>query len=166
MGSLHHHVFVYATKGVHSSVSSMQMSYNPAISCNSTQERLVVHRWRKYQEHNPRPLWKKISSSSPGTVSVLHSNCRTHSSFSPKTIFLSVLYPIQQNICTSNQTPDYSTLKVQLWQYPYFKEFRYPEAVNSILLLWFFTYIPHTSNNEQAEMNQIIVGKKYCNKSR
>lgn len=28
-------------------------------------------------------------------------------------------------------------LKAQLWQHPYFIEFRYPEAVNS-LLMWFF----------------------------
>jgi len=31
--------------------------------------------------------------------------------FPPETVFLSKLYPIQQSVCTSNHTPDYSTFK-------------------------------------------------------
>lgn len=42
---------------------------------------------------------------------LLCSNCSTHCNFPPKIVFLSKLYPIQQNICISNHTPDYSTLK-------------------------------------------------------
>lgn len=95
----------------------------------------------KYQEHNPRPLWKKRSPSSPGTVCVLHSNCSTHSSFSPKTAFLSKLYPIQQNICTSNHTPDYSTIKSSAVAVSVFQIIQIP-SMNSMLLLWFFRYIP------------------------
>lgn len=130
-------------------------------SCNSTQEHLAVHGWRKYQEHNPHPLWKKRSPSSPGTVGVLHSSCSAHSIFSPKTfseqtVSISAKYLHIQSYARLF----HAVIKVKLWQYPYFKEFRYPEAVNSMLLLWFFRYIPQTSSNEQAEMNQIVVGKK------
>lgn len=80
-----------------------------SVIAAATQEHLAVHEWKKYQEHNPCPLRKKRSPSSPGTVSVLHSDYSTHYSFPPETVFLSKLYPIQQNICTSNHMPDYST---------------------------------------------------------
>lgn len=105
----------------------------------SAQEYLTVHGWRKYQ-HNP--LWKKRSPFSPGMVSIFHSNCSTYLRFPHETVFLSKLYPIRQNVCTSNHRAEYSTLRSSA----YFKEFRYPKTVNSTLLLWFFKYISQTSN--------------------
>lgn len=119
----------------------------------STQEYLAVHGWRKYQ-HNL--LWKKTSPFSPRMVSTFHSNCSAYLRFPHETVVLSKLYPIRQNICTSNHRVQYSAFKSSA----YFKEFRYPKTVNGTLFLWFFKYISQTSNNKQVKSSVTNPGKR------
>lgn len=54
-----------------------------------------------------------------------HSSCSTYSTFPHETVFLSKLYPIRQNICTSNHKAEYSTFKSSV----YFKKFRHPKGI-------------------------------------
>lgn len=97
-------------------------------SSKSAQKYLAVHGWRKYQEHNPHLLWKKRSPFSPGTVGMFHSNCSTHSSFPHETVLLSKLYPIRQNICTSNQRAEYSTFKSSAVPVSIFQRIQIPKS--------------------------------------
>lgn len=97
-----------------------------------------------------------MSPFSLGTVRISHSNRSTYSTFPHETVFLSKLYPIRQNICTSNHRAEYSTFKSSV----YFKKFRHPKTVNSTLLLCFFKYILQTSNNKQVKNSITNPGKQ------
>lgn len=144
---LHHNI--YGTKAVHSSASSMHL-----LQSSNVAAALLKNILQSMDEESIKNIIldrcgkKEVSFSLLEQLVCLIPTVGTHSSFPPQTAFLSKLYPIQENICTSNHTPDYSTWKVQLWQYPYFKELRFPETVNIMPLLWFFRYNPQTSHNE------------------
>lgn len=150
-GALHHNVFVYATEAMSSSASLL---HGNLLKSSDTAPNWIKNILQSMDEESTKNIIlicyerRSVLSLQEGSVCFIPTAALIRA-FLMKLFFWANCIQLGKIFAHPIRGQSIPHLRVQLCQYPYFKEFRYPKAVNSTLLLWFFKYISQTSNNKQ-----------------